>query len=254
MPFFLSLFLVAAASSAADANASTDEPSDTCGDQPSDDDRPPTVPRSLGDARALLAGPPREALAFLISALTSPFLVCAAAAGALAIELATSWTEVLVWGAMASIFAGVLPFVIVLVLFLRGRISDMHVAVKEQRWVPLGASMMSGVFGLVALRAVGAPVPLLALTAAYLVNAVIFVVVSFYWKASIHAGVFVGAVAACGLVVDPWWWLGVAGLPAVMWARTLRGRHTVAQGIVGASIALVATVGTYVLTMSLWGS
>ena len=214
----------------------------------------PANPRSIADGRRLLAGPPRDALAFLISALTSPFLVCAVAAGALASALADSWKDVLVWGLMASVFAGVVPFLIVLAFFLKGRISDMHVAVKEQRWVPLGASILSGVLGLIALRAVNAPVALLALTAGYLANAVVFIIVSFFWKASIHSGVYTGAFGACAMVVSPWWWLGLLGLPGIIWARSQRGRHTVPQGIVGACIALAVMSATYLAVMAKWGA
>ncbi len=172
----------------------------------------------------------------------------------MASALADSWKDVLVWGLMASVFAGVVPFLIVLAFFLKGRISDMHVAVKEQRWVPLGASILSGVLGLIALRAVNAPVALLALTAGYLANAVVFIIVSFFWKASIHSGVYTGAFGACAMVVSPWWWLGLLGLPGIIWARSQRGRHTVPQGIVGACIALAVMSATYLAVMAKWGA
>jgi len=206
----------------------------------------------LAEALDILRGPRRDAIAFLISALTSPFLVCAVAAGALAIHLAPSWREILLWGVFTSMFAGVFPFLIVYLMYVRGRVGDMHVAERRQRWIPLGASIVSGVLGLFSLWAVGAPLELSALVGAYLVNAVILIVVSFWWKASIHAAVYVGAFTSCALVVDPWWWTGVAGLPLVMWARSRRGRHTVWQGIVGAAIACAATALTYTLVMRHW--
>lgn len=253
MDLFSSLFVVAATSSATDANESTDEASDEGLGSTPDDVEPSREANSLADARRLLSGPPRDALAFLISALTSPFLVCVVAAGALAADLAGSWTEVLVWGIMAGVFAGVVPFLIVYAMFRRGKLTDMHVAVKEQRWVPLGASILSGTLGLAALAVVKAPDKLLALTAGYLANAIIFIVISTYWKASLHAAVYCGAFVGCALVVSPWWWLGLLGLPAVMWARSRRGRHTPAQGIVGAFIAVTTMTATYYAFMGIWG-
>ena len=211
-------------------------------------------PRSLAEALAILAGPRRDAVAFLISALTSPFLVCAVAAGALAMHLAPSWREILLWGAFTSVLAGVVPFLIVYLMYARGRVGDMHVAERRRRWIPLGACIASGFLGLLALWAVGAPLQLRALVAAYIVNAVLFIIVSLWWKASVHAAVYIGAFTSCALVVGPWWWSGLAGLPLVIWARSRRGRHTVAQGIVGAAIALAATVVTYILVMRQWGA
>ena len=172
--------------------------------------------------------------------------------GALAIRLAPSWREILIWGLYTSVFAGVFPFLFVYLMYLRGRVSDLHVAQRERRWIPLGASVVSGLLGLVALWLAGAPLELRALTAAYLVNAVLFIVVSCWWKASVHAAVYVGAFTSCALVLGPGWWSGLAGLPLVIWARSRRQRHTPLQGLAGAAIAWVATTVTYVLTMRCW--
>jgi len=206
----------------------------------------------LAEALAILRGPRRQAVAFLISALTSPFLVCAVAAGALAMHMAPSWHELFVWGALTSLFAGVIPFLVVYLMYRRGGVADMHVAERRRRWIPLGASFVSGVVGLAALAAVGAPLELSALVGAYLVNAALFILVSCWWKASIHAAVYVGAFSSCALVVGPWWWCGLAGLPLVIWARAQRGRHTLAQGLVGAAMALIAVTATYTVVMTHW--
>jgi hypothetical protein len=239
MDLFSSFLVVAAAAPAAEANSSNESPSEPG----------PAEPRSLAEAAEILRGPRREALAFLISALTSPFLVCAVAGGALAMRLAPSWREILLWGGVTALFSGVVPFLCVWVLYRRGHVRDMHVAQRERRWIPLGASVLSGLLGLLALWLVRAPAPLSALTCAYLVNAVLFIVVSSWWKVSLHAAVYVGAFTSCALVVSPWWWAGLAGLPLVVWARARRSRHTVPQGLVGAAIALAAVVVTYTVSL-----
>jgi len=167
-------------------------------------------------------------------------------------HMAPSWRDLLVWGALTSLFAGVIPFLVVFLMYRRGRVADMHVAERGKRWIPLGASFVSGIVGLTALWAVGAPLELSALVGAYLANAVLFMVVSCWWKASIHAAVYVGAFTSCALVVGPWWWSGLAGLPLVIWARAQRGRHTVPQGVVGAALALAATAGTYLSILACW--
>jgi len=167
-------------------------------------------------------------------------------------RLAPSWREILLWGVFTAAFAGVFPFLIVYFMYLRGRVSDIHVAERERRWIPLSASVVSGVLGLIALWLVDAPLQLRALTAAYIVAAMLFIGVSFWWKASVHAGVYVGAFTSCALVLGPWWWSGLAGLPLVIWARSRRHRHTTAQGLVGAAMAWTTTVLTYTLVMRHW--
>jgi hypothetical protein len=167
-------------------------------------------------------------------------------------HMAPSWREVVLWGAFTSLFAGVLPFLVVYLMYARGRVGDMHVAERRKRWIPLGTSVISGLLGLGSLWAIDAPAQLSALVAAYVANAFVFVVISLWWKASVHAAVYVGAFTSCALVAGPWWWSGLAGLPLVIWARAQRGRHTLAQGIVGAAVALAATVGAYLLALDCW--
>lgn len=177
--------------------------------------------------------------------MSSPFLVCAVTGGALAVKLASSWREIALWGAMGSVLAGVVPFAVVFLLLRMGSVADIHVAQRERRWIPLGAAFLSGLFGLAALRLMGTPLQLQALGAAYLANATAFALVSLFWKISVHAGVFSGALAACALVVSPWWWTALALVPLVIWARHRRGRHTTGQGIAGTALAVVVTVATY---------
>ncbi len=202
-------------------------------------------PRSPAELLQVFRSSARDGWAFLISALSSPFLVCAVTGGALAVKLASSWREIALWGVMGSVLAGVVPFVVVFLLLRRGRVADIHVAERERRWIPLGTAILSGVSGLAALRLMGTPLQLQALGAAYLANATAFALVSLFWKVSVHAGVFSGALAACALVVGPWWWTGLALVPLVVWARHRRGRHTIGQGIVGTALAVAVTVVTY---------
>ncbi|MGQ9730053.1 MAG: hypothetical protein ACUVX8_02150 [Candidatus Zipacnadales bacterium] len=247
MDLFSSFFVVAATRSATDAKASTNGTSDYQRDTPQF-----IEVRSLRDIGRIMRGPHRDAAAFVISALTSPFLVCAVAAGALAMRLAPAWGATLLWGIFTSLFAGVLPFLLVSWLCHCGQVADLHVANRRQRWIPLGASVLSGLFGLLALWLFGAPPKLYALTVAYVANAAVFTLISFVWKASVHAGVYAGAFTACALVVGPSWWTGLAGIPLVVWARARRGRHTICQGVVGAVVALVTTVIAYRLTVIWW--
>ncbi len=234
MEFFSSLLVGAATASDTEANESTDEASV---EQP--------APRSLADLRRCLQGSPPDVLAFLISALTSPFLVCTVVGAALGARFASSWREVVAWGGLAALFAGLIPFGVVVLLLLRGRVTDIHVAQRERRWVPLGAAALSGALSVVVLHLLRTPKELQALGVTYLVNAVAFAGVSLQWKISVHTGVYAGAFVACGLTVNGWWLVALAAVPLVAWARARRGRHTQLQGIAGAAMASLLTVLTY---------
>jgi hypothetical protein len=234
MDLFSSFFVVAATASATEANESTEETSDA-----------ESFPRSWADVRRCFHGSAADALAFTISALTSPFLVCTVMAGALAAKLAPSWREIVLWGGLAAVSAGVVPFGVVHLLLRRGNVSDYHVAQRERRWAPLGAAILSGVLALISLHLLRTPTALQALAGAYLVSAAAFTLISLRWKISLHAAAYSGALAACALVASPWWWAGLAAVPFLVWARTRRGRHTIAQGVVGAGLGAGLVALTY---------
>lgn len=154
------------------------------------------------------------------------------------------WTaEGLVWGVVASLFASVLPFGYVLRRVRTGRVTDRHVGVREQRRVPLLVGLGSIVTGLGLLLALGAARELLAAVAAGAVGLLVSVVVSHWWKMSVHAAVAAGSVVILTLVFGPlmsalWPLVGLVG-----WSRVQLRDHTVVQVLGGAAIgAAVAGV------------
>lgn len=70
--------------------------------------------------------------------------------------------------------------------------------------------------------------------------AVVFAVVTYYWKISAHAGVNAVMVALVNHYFgwSKFWWLAIV-LLVVIWARVVIKKHSWAQVIVGASLALV---------------
>jgi hypothetical protein len=73
-----------------------------------------------------------------------------------------------------------------------------------------------------------------------------------FWKISMHVAVLSSVVVACTVmirVLDFWQaaWL----IPALMWARWMRGRHTVWQGLAGCLISCALTVAAFSL-VKLW--
>ncbi|MEH0827469.1 MULTISPECIES: phosphatase PAP2 family protein [unclassified Micromonospora] len=137
------------------------------------------------------------------------------------------------WALLATVFASGIPFAYILGGVRRGRLTDHHVGVREQRRVPLLFGLTSATAGLALLAALGAPRPMLALVAAGVVGLVVAVTVSHWWKMSIHTAVAAGAVVVLALTFGPRM-LAAAPLPALAaWSRVRLGDHTVAQVVVG---------------------
>ena len=136
-------------------------------------------------------------------------------------------------------FAGVLPYGLVLVGVRRGFLSDHHVSRREQRPTVFAITLGSIGVGLLVLRWLSAPVELFALVAAMLFGVFVALVVSSYWKISIHAASAAGTVACLSLLVSPWWLALVPVVGVSGWARVVRHDHTPAQVWVGFAVGAV---------------
>jgi membrane-associated phospholipid phosphatase len=148
------------------------------------------------------------------------------------------------WGVTASLFASVLPFAVILVGVRHGRLTDHHVGVRQQRALPMLMGTASVLIGLALLVALHAPRELVALVAAMMVGLSVSLLVTLWWKVSVHTAVAAGAAMVLVLVFGPallvvWPLVGLIG-----WSRVQLGDHTPAQVLVGAVLGagVAATV------------
>ncbi|MFD6753503.1 phosphatase PAP2 family protein [Micromonospora gifhornensis] len=147
------------------------------------------------------------------------------------------------WGLVAVFFASLLPMAYIVGGVRRGRLTDHHVRVREQRRNPLLFGLGSVAAGLALLAVLGAPRPVLALVAAGLVGLVVAVTVSQWWKMSIHSAVAVGTLAVLLVTFGIWVLVATPLLGLVGWSRVRLGDHTPAQVLAGGVLGgLVAAV------------
>lgn len=148
------------------------------------------------------------------------------------------------WGLPAALFSAVIPFAYIVRGVRRGRLTDHHIAVREQRRVPLVFGAVSVLVGLVVLVLFDAPRELVALVVAGAVGLVVCATVTHLWKMSIHTAVASGTVVILALVYGPVWAFAALVVGLIGWARVRLGAHTPAQVVVGAAIG--ATVAATV--------
>jgi membrane-associated phospholipid phosphatase len=151
--------------------------------------------------------------------------------------------EAVGWGLVAVVFTTLLPMLFVLRGVRRGRLTDHHLGLREQRLVPLLVGLASVLAGLGLLAAGGAPRDLLALVAAMVGGLVASLLVTLRWKISLHTGVAAGSVAILVLVLGPAPLVLAPVVGLIGWARVEEGAHNPAQAAVGAAVgAAVAAV------------
>ncbi|MEW2474554.1 phosphatase PAP2 family protein [Micromonospora gifhornensis] len=194
------------------------------------------------DVAAARPGPGLR-LARIVTELTAPAVLVSLLTVVIGWHSAQGRLSGVGWGLVAVVFASLLPMVYIVGGVRRGRLTDHHVRVREQRRIPLLFGLGSVAAGLALLAVLGAPRPVLALVAAGLVGLVVAVTVSQWWKMSIHSAVAVGTLAVLLVTFGVWVLVATPLLGLVGWSRVRLGDHTPAQVLAGGVLGgLVAAV------------
>lgn len=155
--------------------------------------------------------------------------------------------EALRWGLLTILFTIAIPFAFILWGVRRQRFTDHHIRLREQRPQALAVGIASGLVGLLLLVVLGAPRELIALVVAMAAGLVIALLITFFWKMSIHVASVAGAIAVLVLVFGPPLVVLVPLLALVGWARVQLNDHTPAQVAIGAAVG--ASVAGVIFTL-----
>lgn len=179
-----------------------------------------------------------QSAAFALSALLSPYLVIPIGTTVIVASVALSRNEWLIWTLLSILFSTVIPALYVLIQVWRGKITDIHVMEREQRGGPFLVAILSSALGALLLRKLGADVRVWGVGAVLAANGVALLWISSYWKISMHVAVLSSTVLAAAIMIEGVSLWGLAWMvPALIWARVTRKRHTIWQGIGGCLVA-----------------
>lgn len=181
----------------------------------------------------------RHSAARGVSEAFSPLLVDALLLFAIALHRAPTLATGLEWGAIAITFVTLIPLGIIAAGIRRNRLSDHHVRVREQRPVLIVLALLSIIVGLAILVALHASRELLALLATMLVGLVVTLLVTLFWKVSLHTSTFAGAVTILVLAFSPYFALLYPLVIVIGWARVVIGDHSPRQVGIGAVLGIV---------------
>lgn len=180
------------------------------------------------------------AWARLVSDILSPPVIWAALAFPIAFRNAPSTEQALIWAFTYILLVCILPIIYIAMMVRRGKITDIHMQVRQQRFRPFIVSIVCMTIAWWTLRFMGAPpvVPLFALFS--LVQIIVMALITLVWQVSMHAMSISGAVVALGFLFG-----GTAALVAapfillVGMARLKLKRHTLAQVLVGTVLGII---------------
>ncbi len=145
------------------------------------------------------------------------------------------------WVWLHAVLAVIIPLAYIVQLVRRGRVGDIDIETREERFSPLGVTLAcTGIAWLVFCFG-GAPAPMTVLAGVLFAQAAIIFAITFFWKISVHC-------AAAGLVGILAGGLLGSAVPAVVivtlmsWSRWRLEQHTPAQAVAGTMLGVVAAV------------
>ncbi len=195
----------------------------------------------------------RNSLAFAFSAILSPYLVIPVGTFVIVASQQDKKRQFLLWTALSILFSTVIPALYVVIQIVRGKITDVHVMEREQRGGPFLVAVVSSAVGAWILYHIGAPPQVWGIGVVLLFNGIVLSWITSFWKISMHVAVLSATVLAAIIMIQgvPWWSL-VWMIPALMWARATRGRHSLWQGIAGCGVSCAITGAVFYLVPRLW--
>lgn len=145
----------------------------------------------------------------------------------------------------------IIPALDVLWMVSRGFASSVELADPNERREPLSLAIGLGLLGLLFYSLLDNAIDLVSILAlTYIGNLAVVLVITLFWKISIHATGVAGMLAVTLYFIGPFFRLTipfegmliavlVLAVPLVMWARVRLDAHTPAQVIVGALLGFV---------------
>lgn len=164
-----------------------------------------------------------------------------------AIHASRSWLVGLGWGLVGVLFCSAIPYGIIWLGVRRGRLTDHHIGVREQRRAPLLYGLLSVVAGLTLLVTFGAPQPLVAMVVVMSAVLLAVTLVNQMWKLSAHAAVISGSTLALVVVLGPWLLPTLLLVPLVGWSRVRLGDHTIGQVVSGTVVGILVGLPVFLL-------
>jgi hypothetical protein len=189
----------------------------------------------------------RRGLARLITEVLAPANVGSAVFLLVAWHSTPTIVEALRWGLLTILFTIALPFSFILWGVRRQRFTDHHIRLREQRPRAIAVGIGSALVGLILLISLGAPRDLIALVVAMSTGLVIALVITLFWKMSIHVASVAGAIVILVLVFGSVFLILAPLVALVGWARVELGDHSPAQVTAGAVIGTMVAASVFEL-------
>lgn len=157
----------------------------------------------------------------------------------------SSFTRSVEWTFLTLVFSTIIPFGVIYYFWKKNKVSSIHLDIKEERWKFFIVSLISAAGGVFVLNKLDAPLALTVSMVNYVLLASVMMLITFFWKISLHASTVSAFAMAIIMVFGVrFLWVYVLVLP-VLWARYYLRKHTISQLIAGTFVAGIITYFTF---------
>jgi len=187
----------------------------------------------------------RERLARLISNTLNPFVMSAAVIILLAFTETSSAADALKWTSI-SLAMSVLPILIIVIFLVKSKKMDGFFAnPRGQRHIVYLSASALGALGCGLLWYLKAPELLSVAFTAGLISIIIFAVINYFWKISLHTAFTAASLTIVVIVYGTTGLWSLIFLPPVAWARIESKQHSAAQVVIGGLLAALIVAGIF---------
>lgn len=147
----------------------------------------------------------------------------------------------IIYTLIGVMFSTVMPVIYLYWAQKKGKIDSLDIVVRNQRINPLVVGTIMYFMGFILYSFLGAPAIVTGLMFCFATNTLLVVVVTHYWKISIHSMGISGPLMALHIMYGPIVLLAYPLILIVALSRLILKRHTISQIIAGIVIGLFLT-------------
>lgn len=185
-----------------------------------------------------------ERIARIITEVLSPPLVGIAVLGIITYAVTSSLEQFLVWWAISAGAIAIVPLAFVLWGVRRGRFTDHHITLREQRTLPFIVGLVSVCAAIAVMVVFHAPPDVLAITITTMIGGVVLMGLTRITKPSMHAATVAGSavVMVIHFGLGPYTIPLFVLVPIVAWGRIKIKAHTLYHVVLGSLTGIALAI------------
>ncbi len=179
----------------------------------------------------------KRQLANLTSAVLNPFIVSLAVVIFLSFQSTSSFSDGLKWSLLLIGFTVLPIFLVILYLVHKDRVDGIFIKVRQQRNQIYLVACLCTIVCCVTLFSLNAPLVLFATMVATLAAMLVFMLINFTWKISLHTAFAAGSVTVLIITYGATGAFAAVLVPPIAWSRIELKYHSLTQTVAGALIS-----------------